>query len=29
MKKQDKNKYWQDLANKHLDGRTIIKAEWL
>ncbi len=29
MKKQDKNKYWQDLANKHLVGRTIIKAEWL
>ena len=24
-----KNKYWQDLANKHLVGRTIVKAEWL
>tara|TARA_R100000700_G_scaffold40743_2_gene57443 strand:+ start:869 stop:1162 length:294 start_codon:yes stop_codon:yes gene_type:complete len=24
-----KDKYWQDLANKHLVGRTIVKAEWL
>ena len=24
-----KNTYWQNLANKHLVGRTIVKAEWL
>ena len=24
-----KNTFWQDLANKHLVGRTIVKAEWL
>jgi len=24
-----KDKYWQDLANEHLVGRTIVKAEWL
>ena len=24
-----KNKYWHDLVNKHLVGRTIIKAQWL
>ena len=24
-----KNNYWQNLANKHLVGRTIVKAEWL
>jgi len=24
-----KNTYWQDLANKHLVGRTIVKAKWL
>ena len=24
-----KDSYWQDLANKHLVGRTIVKTEWL
>ena len=24
-----KNNYWQDLVDKHLVGRTIVKAEWL
>ena len=24
-----KKTHWQDLADKHLVGRTIIKAEWL
>jgi hypothetical protein len=27
--KSEKDKFWQDLANKHLVGRTIVKAEWL
>ena len=29
MKNDIKNNYWQNLANKHLVGRTIVKAEWL
>jgi hypothetical protein len=24
-----KKNYWQDLVNKHLLGRTIIKVKWL
>ena len=27
--KTKKNNFWQNLANKHLVGRTIVKAEWL
>ena len=27
--KTEKDKYWQDLANEHLVGRTIVKAQWL
>ena len=26
---KDKNKYWNDLVNKHLVGKRIIKVEWL
>ena len=24
-----KDKYWQNLVNKHLVGRKIVKVEWL
>ncbi len=27
--KAEKDKYWQDLANEHLVGRKIVKAQWL
>ena len=26
---KDKNKYWQDLVNKHLVGKYITKVQWL
>ena len=26
---KNKNKYWQDLVNKHLVGKYITKVQWL